>query len=189
MSTPAELTRAVSDPTSERYDPESPHYDVTVDPSSPFYVGPIEDHARSGDDIRAEVTAHVQEALGVSELTEKQRDAIIQTLYTANIWREESGLDQGLELRQPGAAPRTVWHNASHEQMIDTLTSNADSAAVAETSEEWIRLGNELTLHQRAIADAIDDSMGDWQGEEATRRAGISPRSPSGWGRPRRVPC
>ncbi|PXY30373.1 hypothetical protein BAY59_14340 [Prauserella coralliicola] len=165
MSSSADKTAAASDPSSEDYDPTSPFYDVTLDPSSMFYVGPIDDTARSGDDIRAEVTAQVEDDPLASALAEKEKDQEIQSRYLDAISAARQGLDEGLELRPAGERPTTVWFNASHEQMVEVLNSNADSAAIAETSEEWVRLGNELTLHQRAVADAIDDSMGNWTGE------------------------
>lgn len=172
MSSSADVVRAVSDPQSEDYDPQSPFYDVTADSSSVFYVGPIDETARSGDDIRAEVTSWVEQDPLAAALSAKEKDAEVQRRYTDAIEEARQGLDEGLELRPAGEAPRTVWDNASHEQMVEVLNSNADSVAIADTSEEWVRLGNELTLHQRAIADAIDDSMGDWIGEggDAARR-------------------
>jgi hypothetical protein len=35
---------------------------------------------------------------------------------------------------------------------------------MAETSEEWVRVGNELAVHQRNLAQAIDASTANWQG-------------------------
>lgn len=173
MSNPADLTKAASDPASDDYDPNSPHYDVTADSSSPFYVGPVDENAaRSGDEIRAEVTEAVKNDPLAAELSEKELDAEIQRRYLEQLERAQSRLEDELELRQVGDAPRTLWGNASHEQMVQILNSNADSAAIAETSEEWVRLGNDLTEHQLAVAGAIDDSTGDWQGEggDAARR-------------------
>ncbi|GAA1247901.1 hypothetical protein GCM10009676_37660 [Prauserella halophila] len=159
-STPEEKTQAVSDPQSDSYDPDSPHYDVTMDSSSPFYVGEINDKAESGHEFRA-VAEAVSDIFPFSAFG----DTFTQALYQRFLTSDRSGMDEGLEIRRAGEAPRTVWENASHEQMVETLGSQADSAAVAETSEEWVRTGNELTLHQKAVADAISDSMGDWQGE------------------------
>ncbi|MEU6646050.1 hypothetical protein ABZ863_26360 [Saccharomonospora sp. NPDC046836] len=165
MSSSAESAAAVSDPTSEDYDPNGPFYDVTLDPSSVYYVGPINETARSGDDIRAEVTSLVGDDPLATALSEKERDEKIQSGYSAAIAAAREGLYEDLELRPAGERPTTVWDNASHEQMVEVLSSNADSAAIAETSEEWVRLGNDLTLHQRAVATAIGDSMGNWIGE------------------------
>ncbi|MBK1783345.1 hypothetical protein [Prauserella cavernicola] len=166
MSKSAESAAAVSDPASEDYDPNSPHYDVTIDSSSPFYVGAIdEDDARSGDDIRAEIVQEVEDDPLANALSDKEKDKEIQSRYADAIADNQQGLDEGLELRQAGERPSTVWDNATHEQMVEVLSSDADSSAIAETSEEWVQLGNDLTLHQRAVAEAIDDSMGNWTGE------------------------
>ncbi|KID28133.1 hypothetical protein HQ32_04580 [Prauserella sp. Am3] len=172
MSSSAESTAAVSDPANAEYDPHSPFYDVTADPSSIFYVGPIEDTARSGDEIRAEVTSLVEADPIGSALSDKDRDAEIQGRYSAAIEEARRGLDEGLELRTVGERPVTIWDNASHEQMVEVLNNNADSVAIADTSEEWVRLGNDLTVHQRSVADAIDDSMANWSGDagDAARR-------------------
>lgn len=163
MSTSADKTSAVSDPASPDYDPDSPHYDVTADNSSDFYVGPIQSDAVSGGDLRSLLSSAVDPLSAV--LPEKFVDQLVQALYsdTLSDFRDEAG--DGLELRPHGDAPRTLWENASHEQMVEMLSSNADSVAVAETSEEWVQLGNELTTHQEAVADAISDSMGNWSGE------------------------
>ncbi|GAA1211029.1 hypothetical protein [Prauserella alba] len=159
-STPEEKTQDVSDPRSENYDPGSPHYDVTVDPSSPFYVGEITEEAESGHEFRDAAEA-ISDVFPFSVFG----DAFTQALYQGFLTSDRAGMDEDLEIRQVGEIPRTVWDNASHEQMVEALGSHADSAAVAETSEEWVRTGNDLTLHQKAVADAISDSMGDWQGE------------------------
>ncbi|MGC7102102.1 PPE domain-containing protein [Amycolatopsis lurida] len=74
----------------------------------------------------------------------------------------ESG--DGLELRSSGGAPATVWDNVSHEEMIAAISTNANPAAVAEAAEEWIGVGDELILHERALAAAIEGSTGDWRG-------------------------
>ncbi|QFU91645.1 PPE domain-containing protein [Amycolatopsis sp. YIM 10] len=74
----------------------------------------------------------------------------------------ESG--DGLELRPSGGAPATVWDNVSHEEMIAAISTNANPAAVAEAAEEWIGVGDELILHERALTAAIEDSTGDWRG-------------------------
>ncbi|SFJ82557.1 PPE-repeat protein [Amycolatopsis sacchari] len=143
-------------------------HDVTEDPESPYYLGPIGEGVSSGDEIRAEVTREVDDEIAKGWLgdvvTPLRRDEEIQRRYEQQIAKARDGLDAGLEIRQKGTAPSTLWENANHEQMIAALTENADSAAVAVTSEEWVRLGNELTEHQRNLADAINDSLSDWQG-------------------------
>lgn len=172
MPTPTELAKDVSDPASPNYDPDSPHYDVTADSSSPFYVGEVNDEARSGDEIREDVTSWVKDNPLAGLLSDTEMDRAVQGAYFQELKEAQRGLDEGLQLRSAGHAPKTLWDNASHEQMIEALNSHADSAAVAETSEEWVALGNELTVHQRTVADAIDSSMADWTGEggDAARR-------------------
>ncbi|WP_433407972.1 hypothetical protein ACQPZU_16500 [Saccharomonospora azurea] len=164
MSTPDDKVRAVSDPTSPDYDPDSSYYDVTADSSSRFYVGPVGDEALSGDDIRSAATVLAQLFSPVPG-NEQVQDAIVQATYSATLKSFRDGLGDGLDLRPKDEPPNTLWDNASHEYMVEVLNTNADSAAIAETSEEWVRFGNELSLHQKAVAEAIEDSMGDWAGE------------------------
>ncbi|SFA71332.1 hypothetical protein SAMN05216266_1014 [Amycolatopsis marina] len=146
-------------------------YDVTTDPSSPYYLGPMSNEAKSGDEIRAEVTAEVDAEIADAEhwlaklILPLIRDEVIQQRYAQRIDEARDGLDEGLELRADGGPPRTVWDNAAHEQMVEAISRDADSAVIAESSEEWVRLGNELTEHQRALAASINDSMGNWEGE------------------------
>lgn len=148
--------------------PGSAAYDVTADPHSQYYIGPIHGDHASGDEIRAEVTTEVDDDIAKGWLgdavTSQARDAEIQKRYEEQIAKARQSLDQDIQLRNPGAPPTTMWDNATHEQMQQTITDNADSAAVAVTSEEWVSLGNELTEHQQNLADAINDSMSDWQG-------------------------
>src|SRR6059058_693834 len=77
-----------------------------------------------------------------------------------------------LELRPSTGVPATVWENVSHEQMMTEISTDANPAAVAESAQEWLRIGDELLLHERALARAVDDSRGDWQGAggDAVRR-------------------
>jgi hypothetical protein len=161
---------SVSDPTAPGYNPQSPFYDVTADSSSKYYVGSPGTEAKSGDQIRAEVTAEVDKeqashtgwlAKLVDSLT---RDQQIQKLYEERISQQRQELTDGLTLRSPGSPPSTVWSNASHEQMSTAITQNANSQTVAQASEEWVLVGNELTDHQRDLADAISASSSNWQG-------------------------
>ncbi|AIJ22383.1 hypothetical protein [Amycolatopsis methanolica] len=143
--------------------------DVTADPSSPYYIGPIGHDHTSGDEIREEVTQQVDEEIAKGWLgdvvTPLLRDETIQRRYEQRIVAVRDSVDDGVEIRDHGAAPSSLWDNATHQQMLDAITTNADSAAVAVTSEEWVRLGKELTEHQKNLADAINDSLADWQGE------------------------
>jgi hypothetical protein len=164
-------TRSVSDPNSPDYDSKSPHYDVTADSSSAYYVGPLATtDAQSGDAIRAEVTAEVdQEIAGHTSWLSKIvdpliRDQKIQDLYEQRLADARQHLDDSVDLRSPGGAPSTVWANASHEQMNAAISQNANSATVAAASEEWVRVGNELAEHQHNLASAISDSTANWQG-------------------------
>ncbi|MFD8497584.1 hypothetical protein [Amycolatopsis sp. NPDC059657] len=165
-----ERTAAVSDPASPDYDPNSPYYDVTADSSSKYYVGPLVGDAESGDEIRERATADVDKQIADEEhwthkvIDPEARDARIQRLYEQRLDEARRGLDAGLELRPSAAVPRTAWENASHEQMNDAIFKDANSATIAESSEEWVRVGNELAHHQRVLADAIADSTADWRG-------------------------
>ncbi|MDQ0383105.1 hypothetical protein [Amycolatopsis thermophila] len=143
--------------------------DVTADPNSPYYIGPIGHDHTSGDDIRAQVTREVDEEIAKGWLgdvvTPLLRDETIQRRYEQRIVAVRDSADDGVEIRDHGTPPSSLWDNATHEQMLQAITTNADSAAVAVTSEEWVRLGKELSEHQRNLADAINDSVADWQGE------------------------
>ncbi|MEU5259469.1 PPE domain-containing protein [Amycolatopsis sp. NPDC021455] len=78
----------------------------------------------------------------------------------------------GPDLRPSTGMPATVWENVSHEQMTTEISTDANPAAVAESAQEWLRIGEELLLHERALARAVEDSRGDWQGPggDAVRR-------------------
>jgi hypothetical protein len=165
-----ERTRSVSDPGSPDYNAQSPYYDVTVDSSSTFYVGPPASTSPSGDQVRAEVTRQVdQENAGHTGWLSKVldhivRDQKIQTSYEGRIAQQRAGADAGLDMRQNGGPPTTVWANATHDQMNAAITQNANSATVAAASEEWVTVGNQLAEHQQNLAAAINDSTSNWQG-------------------------
>jgi hypothetical protein len=165
-----EQTQSVSDPSAPGYDPKSPYYDVTADSSSTYYVGPLATGSQSGDAIRAEVTAQVDKEIAghtswLSKIIDPlTRDRKIQDLYEQRLADARQQLHDGIDLRSPGGAPSTVWANASHEQMNAAISQNANSATVAQASEEWVSVGNELAEHQRNLAGAISASTANWQG-------------------------
>ncbi|MET8851854.1 hypothetical protein [Amycolatopsis sp. NPDC004625] len=165
----APTAESVSDPSSPDYDPRSPLYDVTADTSSKYYVGPLTtDKSPSGDQIREMATKQVDDEIRRGWLgpvvDPVLRDKKIQELYQQHLDDAKHGLDEGLTMRETGGAPRTLWNNASHEQMNEAITQDANPATVAETSEEWVRVGNDLGTHQKTLADAINASTSNWQG-------------------------
>ncbi|HWD02580.1 MAG TPA: hypothetical protein VG674_09030 [Amycolatopsis sp.] len=169
MATTHPSASTVSDPSSPDYDPHSPYYDVTADPSSKYYVGPVNpDDVASGDEIRAEATKEIDDEIAKGWLgptvDPKVRNEKIQDLYEQKLVESKSGLNQGLTIRQNGGPPTTDWSQATHEQMMQAITQQADSAQVAASSEEWVRVGNELANHQQNLAKAIEASTSDWQG-------------------------
>ncbi|WP_329062595.1 hypothetical protein [Amycolatopsis sp. NBC_01480] len=169
LTDPTLPASSVSDPSSPDYNPRSPLYDATADPSSKYYVGPIKpDDVLSGDQIRAEATEQVDQEIKDGWLgpvvDPKVRDQKIQELYQQHLDEAKQRLDEGLQIRQTGGAPHTVWANASHEQMQQAISQNADSATVAASSEEWVSVGNELAGHQQNLAQAINASTANWSG-------------------------
>ncbi|MDX3194841.1 hypothetical protein PV458_41140, partial [Streptomyces sp. MN03-5084-2B] len=166
----APTAESVSDPSSPDYDPRSPLYDVTADSSSKYYVGPLTtDKSPSGDQIREMATKQIDDEIRAGWLgpvvDPVLRDKKIQELYQQHLDDAKRGLDEGLTMRENGGAPRTLWNNASHEQMHDAITLDANPATVAETSEEWVRVGNDLGTHQKTLAGAINASTSNWQGD------------------------
>jgi hypothetical protein len=166
----APTAESVSDPSSPDYNPRSPFYDVTADPSSKYYVGPLKtDSAPSGDEIREMATKQIDDEIRRGWLgpvvDPVLRDKKIQELYQQHLDDAKHGLDEGLAMRETGGAPRTLWDNATHEQMNEAITQDANPATVAETSEEWVRVGKDLGTHQKTLADAISASTDNWQGD------------------------
>jgi hypothetical protein len=166
----APTAESVSDPSSPDYNPRSPLYDVTADSSSKYYVGPLKtDNTPSGDEIREMATQQIDDEIRAGWLGPAVdpvlRDKKIQELYQQHLDHAKHGLDEGLSMRENGGAPRTLWSNASHEQMNEAITQDANPATVAETSEEWVRVGNDLGTHQKTLGDAINASTSNWQGD------------------------
>ncbi|WP_410635583.1 hypothetical protein [Amycolatopsis sp. cmx-4-83] len=165
----APTAESVSDPSSPDYNPRSPLYDVTADSSSKYFVGPLTtDKSPSGDEIREMATRQVDDEIRRGWLgpvvDPVLRDKKIQELYQQHLDDAKHGLDEGLTMRENGGAPKTLWANATHEQMNEAITQDANPATVAETSEEWVRVGNDLGTHQKTLADAINASTSNWQG-------------------------
>ncbi|WP_284749366.1 hypothetical protein [Amycolatopsis sp. RTGN1] len=166
----AATAESVSDPSSPDYNPRSPLYDVTADSSSKYYVGPLKtDNTPSGDEIREMATQQIDDEIRAGWLGPAVdpvlRDKKIQELYQQHLDNSKHGLDEGLAMRENGGAPKTLWANASHEQMNDAITQDANPATVAETSEEWVAVGNDLGTHQKTLGDAINASTSNWQGD------------------------
>lgn len=145
------------------------YHDITEDPSSPYFIGPKHGPAPTGDEIRAEVVAQVDHDIADDDFWVSRllrgilRDSEIQRLYAARI--AGSRADAGLELRPDPGAPVTLWDNATHEEMVSAISTDADPWAAGVTAEEWVGLGNELTLHQEFLAGAINDSLANWSGQ------------------------
>jgi hypothetical protein len=166
----APTAESVSDPSSPDYNPRSPLYDVTADSSSKYFVGPLKtDNTPSGDEIREMATQQIDDEIRAGWLGPAVdpvlRDKKIQELYQQHLDNAKHGLDEGLTMRENGGAPRTLWNNASHEQMNEAITQDANPATVAETSEEWVAVGNDLGTHQKTLGDAINASTSNWQGD------------------------
>ncbi|MEU8635773.1 hypothetical protein AB0C38_26710 [Amycolatopsis sp. NPDC048633] len=166
----APTAESVSDPSSPDYNPRSPLYDVTADSSSKYFVGPLKtDNTPSGDEIRNMATQQIDDEIRAGWLGPAVdpvlRDKKIQELYQQHLDNSKHGLDEGLSMRENGGAPRTLWDNASHEQMNEAITQDANPATVAETSEEWVAVGNDLGTHQKTLGDAINASTSNWQGD------------------------
>lgn len=166
---PKPTAESVSDPSSTDYDPSNKElYNPTLDPSSKYYIGPVRpDDVASGDQLREDATAKVDAIFNgwlLPNVQGKLRDQLIQKMYERNLDESKKHLGEDLRMRDPGAAPHTDWKNATHEQMVEAITSDADPAAVAESSEEWVRIGNELAAHQKNLGDAINASTSDWKG-------------------------
>ena len=159
----------VSDPQSPDYNPRSPFYDVTADSSSKYYVGPLASDARSGNELREQAAKEIDDEIAQGwfgkAVDPAFKDKKVQELYERNLEDARQGLDEGLAIRQTGGAPKTLWANASHEQMNAAIVQNANSATIGETSEEWVTVGNELATHQETLATAITKSTGNWQGD------------------------
>ncbi|WP_328610493.1 hypothetical protein OG943_15605 [Amycolatopsis sp. NBC_00345] len=169
LTDPTLPASSVSDPSSPDYNPHSPMYDATADPSSKYYVGPIKpDDVLSGDQIRADATEQIDQEIKDGWLgpvvDPKVRDQKIQEEYEHRLDEAKHSLGDGLEIRQTGGAPHTVWSNASHEQMQQAISQDADSATVAASSEEWVSVGNDLAGHQQNLAQAINASTANWSG-------------------------
>ncbi|MFC3510826.1 hypothetical protein ACFORO_11685 [Amycolatopsis halotolerans] len=161
---------SVSDPSSTDYDPgNTALYNPTLDPSSKYYIGPVRpDDVASGDQLREDATAKINAMFNgwlLPNVQGKARDQLIQAMYQRNLDESKKHLGKDLEMRDPGAAPHTDWKNATHEQMIDAITTHADPAGVAESSEAWVSLGNELATHQKNLGDAINASTSNWKGD------------------------
>ncbi len=166
----APTAESVSDPSSPDYNRRSPLYDPTADSSSKYYVGPLKtDDTPSGDEIREMATQQIDDEIRAGWLGPAVdpvlRDQKIQELYQQHLDNSKNGLDEGLSMRETGEPPHMLWSNASHEQMNDAITLDANPATVAETSEEWVQVGNDLGTHQKNLADSITASTSNWQGD------------------------
>jgi hypothetical protein len=166
----APTAESVSDPSSPDYNRRSPLYDPTVDSSSKYYVGPLTtDSSPSGDEIREMASRQIDDEIRAGWLgpavDPALRDKKIQELYQQHLDDAKHGLDEGLSMRETGEPPHMLWNNASHEQMVDAISLDANPATVAETSEEWVQVGNDLGTHQKNLADSITASTSNWQGD------------------------
>ncbi|WP_020666317.1 PPE domain-containing protein [Amycolatopsis nigrescens] len=133
-----------------------------------FSVGPTAHEILSGEQIRAEVE---REVLGVGFFDKARKmfngDSDVQAEYEKRLNDDAARMTEGLQLREHGGVPYSLYANASHDQMKELLDGNANSATIAASSEKWIEIGNQLARFQSRTADTIAHSEPVWHGDAA----------------------
>jgi hypothetical protein len=120
-------------------DPEDPHYDVTTDILSPYYLGPAGTHLS------------IDEIIGGEYLHADRKGAFDG--WASKLLSSALQLTSGCSRMEPYGK---VWDNASHEQMYDSILNWASAIEVAERSAQCLRIGHELTALHDDLVDLVD---------------------------------
>ncbi|MFI7676913.1 hypothetical protein [Actinophytocola sp. NPDC049390] len=158
----------VSNPYSENYDPSSPYYDATSDPSSPTY---IDRHhtTQTGEQTEQQAEAQVDREVDQGTFIDQLLDMFnhgenVQETYTEEMNARAAELAAGLQTREGPAMMCSNYMATPHPRLKTMVTEDVDPDSVGETGDMWISAGNAMTRFQSGVAAAINNSESDWQG-------------------------
>ena len=163
-------TRRVSDPESPEYDRGSPIYDATQDSSSRYYLGTRDTAVESGEpmiDAVRDVATGTDGSWVDGVRSQVLRDTAIQRQYSEEIRHSTEELVDGVPIRQPPSIEPTAYQHMSHPTMDAMIRQNADPSVVAQSSEAWVAMGDDLAAHQDELRGLIDSTHATWQGPAA----------------------
>jgi hypothetical protein len=158
----------VSDPYSPGYNPSSPHYDPTRDPSSSTYID-RRHTTQTGQETQQDAENQVDQDVENGTFVDKMLDWFnhgnrVEDTYTQDMNAQAAELAQGVQTR-PGPLMMCANYMATpHPQLKTMVTEDVSPDGVGETGDLWISAGNAMTRFQSGVASAITNSESDWQG-------------------------
>lgn len=161
-------TSSVSDPTSPDYNPSSPNYDATRDPSSPTYIdrGSTSTTGEEAEqNAETQVTAETESGSWLDRVMDLfNHGSRVDETYRQDMTAQAEQLAQGIATRQGPAMMCSNYMATPHADLKTMVTEDVDPDAVGETGDLWISAGNAMTRFQSGVAAAINNSASDWQG-------------------------
>ena len=163
-------------PTDPRSDPDSPHYDQTYDPHSPYYIdrrGTSDTSDQVHDQAEHQVDREIDDSGPFGRLIAIfTRDGRVDRAYTGQLGDQAHQLTHGVQTRTAPVIPQVNYLSYDHPQLKTMVTEGVDPATVQATGDLWINVGNAMTRFQSQVGQAIKSSQTDWRGEagDAARR-------------------
>lgn len=158
----------VSDPYSPNYDPSSPYYDSTRDPSSSTYID-RRDTAQTGSQTQQNAESQVDQEVEQGTIFDRLIDMFnhgsrVEDTYNREMNARAAELAQGLATREGPIMMCSNYMATPHPQLKTMVTEDVNPDAVGESGDLWISAGNAMTRFQSGVASAINNSQADWQG-------------------------
>jgi hypothetical protein len=161
-------TASVSDPYSSSYDPDSPSYDSTRDPSSSNYFErgtTSETGAETKQDAENTVDADVEQGGFFDKLIDMfNHGSRVDEAYTREMNAQAAALAQSVPTRDGPIMMCANYLATPHPQLKTMVTENVNPDSVGESGDMWISAGNAMTRFQSGVASAINNSESDWKG-------------------------
>lgn len=147
---------------------DHPSYDPTYDPNSRYYID-RKGTSDSGTEVRDQAEQQVDREIENAEWWEIwkrfTRNSEINEQYNQDMSAQAAQLAQGVDTRPAPGIPRSNYMSHDHSELRPMVTENVDPDQVGEIGELYISAGNAMTKFQTDVANAINSSQSDWQGQ------------------------
>src|SRR2546430_7794506 len=174
--------KSVSTPGSPNYNPDSSHYDSTLDPSSPNYIPPavtsdtgaqVHDHAE--DKVNTEDDKTGADWWGLRALINRfNHNGRVQDQYSQEMDAQAKALAaQGGATRNGPVSSCYNYMSLPHKNLKDMVTKDANPGDVGTSGDQWISAGNAMVQFQNDVRTAINNSEADWQGAAGNSARGF----------------
>ncbi|PWW50854.1 hypothetical protein [Actinokineospora spheciospongiae] len=148
-------------------DRNSPDYDPTYDPKSPYYIdrtGTSDTSQEVQEQAEQQVDQDIDQANWWEIWKQFTRNSEINEQFNQDMSAQANQLAQGLQTRPGPALSCTNYLSTEHPTLQTMVTEGVDPDQVGEMGEMYVEAGNQMSGFQGDVASAINNSQTDWQG-------------------------